>query len=187
VAAPLRRGANVALTREIPDLAGVVIAVRLRSAEPVLTENLVVATMLCDARSQVLSGEHFVFFNQLTSPDLSVSQLEQALGDDTEQIEVDLVDVPDDVSRIVVVAYLNEGMAQHRTLGQLREAVVRVLDLRDDTELVRSQNLAPELRDETGLTLAELYRLEGNWKFKVLGEGYANGVVGIAADHGVPL
>jgi len=37
------------------------------------------------------------------------------------------------------------------------------------------------------LTLAELYRLEGNWKFKVLGEGYANGVVGIAADHGVPL
>ena len=63
----MKRGANVALTQEIPDLTGVVLGVRWNAgAEQVLTDNLVVATILCDARSQALSDEHFVFFNQLT-------------------------------------------------------------------------------------------------------------------------
>jgi tellurium resistance protein TerD len=183
----MKRGSNVALTREIPNLAGVVLGVRLSSTEPVLVDNLVVATVLCDARSKALSDEHFVFFNQLTSPDASVHQLERAGGGDTEQVEIDLAAVPDDVARIVVVAYVNEGLAQHRSLGQLREAVVRVLDLADDTELVRSEDLAPALTHETGLALGEMYRHDSGWKFKVIGQAYDNGVTGLAADFGITL
>ncbi|HET8616120.1 MAG TPA: TerD family protein [Actinomycetales bacterium] len=183
----MKRGMNVALTREIPTLTGVVIGVRVTATEPVLIDNLVVATLLCDASSKVLSDEHFVFFNQLSAPDLSVEQLRRAVGDDTEQIEVDLPKVPDEVKRIVVVAYVNEGTPQRRQLGQLREAVVRVLDQRDDAELVRSENLAPELSTETGLVLAELYRHAGDWKFKVIGQGYAEGITAMAADYGVAL
>ncbi len=74
-----------------------------------LTDNLVVATILCDSASQALSDEHFVFFNQLSSPDLSVTQREQALGGDTEQVEIDLADVPAEVERIVVVALPQRG------------------------------------------------------------------------------
>jgi len=183
----MTRGANVALTREIPSLTGVVLGVTLSSNEPVLNDNLVVATLLCDARSRVLSDEHMVFFNQLTEPDLSVTQLRRVLGSDTEQVEVDLPAVPAEVQRIVVVAYINEGLGLRRTLGQLREAHVRVLDLSDDRELVRSENLAHALTDETGLVLGELYRHGTDWKFKVIGQGYADGIAGIAADHGIPL
>ena len=50
-----------------------------------------------------------MFFNQLTSPDLSVAQLTEALGDDREQIEVDLGDVPAEIHRIVVALYINDG------------------------------------------------------------------------------
>ena len=185
--APMVRGANVALTREIPTLKSVVLGVALSSAEPVLLDNLVVATILCDARSKALSDEHFVFFNQLSSPELSVTQLERARGGDTEQVEVDLLDVPPEVSRVVVVAYVNEGMAAHRSFGQLREATVRVLDLRGDVELVRSENLAPGLTTETGLVLGELYRHETGWKFKVIGQGYAGGLPAMAADFGLGL
>src|SRR4051794_5965979 len=149
MAAPMQRGSNVALTREIPTLTGVVLGVKLSSAEPVLTDNLVVATILCDERSQALSDEHFVFFNQLSTPELSVTQLQAAVGGDTEQIEVDLHAVPDEVSRIVVIAYVNEGVAARRSLGQLREASVRVLNLDGNAELVRSENLAPALSTET--------------------------------------
>lgn len=183
----MKRGMNVALTREIPTLTGVVIGVRLMATEPVLVDNLVVATLLCDASSRVLSDEHFVFFNQLSTPDLSVEQLRRAVGADTEQIEVDLPKVPEEVQRIVVVAYVNEGTPQRRQLGQLREAMVRVLDQRDDAELVRSENLAPALSTETGLVLAELYRFGGDWKFKVIGQGYAEGITAMAADYGVTL
>jgi tellurium resistance protein TerD len=183
----MKRGMNVALTREIPSLTGVVLGVRLVANEPVLVDNLVVATLLCNASSQVLSDDHVVFFNQLSSPDLSVTQLEQAVGGDTEQVEVDLADVPDDVQRVVVVGYVNEGTPARRQLGQLREAVVRVLDLKDNTELVRSENLAPALSTETGLVLAELYRLGSDWKFKVIGQGYSDGIRGIADDYGIAL
>jgi tellurium resistance protein TerD len=183
----MKRGMNVALTREIPTLTGVVIGVRLVATEPVLVDNLVVATLLCDAAGQALSDEHFVFFNQLSTPDLSVEQLRRAVGADTEQVEVDLPKVPDDVQRIVVVASVNEGTPARRQLGQLREAVVRVLDQRDDSELVRSENLAPALSTETGLVLAELYRYGGDWKFRVIGQGYADGIKAMATDYGVAL
>jgi tellurium resistance protein TerD len=183
----MKRGMNVALTREIPTLTGVVIGVRLVASEPVLLENLVVATLLCNASSKVLSDEHFVFFNQLSTPELSVEQLRRAVGGDTEQIEVDLPKVPDEVQRVVVVAYINQGTPHRRQLGQLREATVRVLDLRDDSELVRSENLAPELSTETGLVLAELYRHGGDWKFKVIGQGYADGITAMAHDFGLTL
>jgi tellurium resistance protein TerD len=188
MAAAMKRGANVALTREIPGLTGVVLGVSWNAgAETVLTDNLVMATILCDAHSRALSNEHFVFFNQLSSPELSVAQLEQALGGDQEQVEVDLAAVPPEVERIVVFVYINDGPAQRRTLGQLRSCELRVLDLADNRELVRSENLAPALSGETALSLGEVYRLNGDWKFKVLGQGYSQGIRGIAADYGISL
>jgi tellurium resistance protein TerD len=189
--ADMRRGANVALTREIPGLRGVVLGVRWTAgAETALADNLVFAAVLCGADGRARNDEDFVFFNQLASPDLSVQQLESALAGDAEQIEVDLTAVPADVDRIVATVYVNDGPAQRRTLGQLRSCVVRVLDLADNRELVRSEDLAPGLSTETALVLGELYRdraAAGGWKFRVLGQGYAKGVAGIAADYGIPL
>jgi tellurium resistance protein TerD len=184
--AQMKRGSNVALTREIPSLHTVVLGVQIsNAAERVLADNLVVATILCDAASKALSDEHFIFFNQLTSPDESVAQMDSTLGEDLEQIEVDLERVPPEVERIVVVVYFNEGIAQHRSLAQLHDCYVRVLNGDGFAELVRSENLAPALTTETALALGELYRHQGGWKFKVIGEGYAKGIIGVAADYGL--
>jgi tellurium resistance protein TerD len=186
--AEMKRGANVALTREIPGLSGLVLGVSWSAgAETALADNLVTAVLLCDGTGRVPSDRHFVFFNQLTSPEQSVQQLEQALGGDQDQIEVDLAAVPAGIDRIVVALYVNDGPAQHRTLGQLKSCRVRVLNLDGNAELVRSEDLAPGLREETALVLGEVYRHEGGWKFKVIGQGYAKGIAGIAEDYGVPL
>jgi tellurium resistance protein TerD len=186
--AELHRGANVALTREIPGLAGVVLGLRFSAgAERLVVDNTVVATILCDGSARALSREHFVFFNQLTSPDLSVTQLEKALGDDNEQIEIDLTTVPDEVVRIVVAMYLNEGAAQRRSYGQLKSCVIRVLNLAGNGELIRSENLAAGLTTETGLAVGEMYRHQGGWKFRVIGAGFDDGIIGIAREYGVRL
>lgn len=184
----MRRGANVSLTREVPGLKGLVVGVRWNAgAETALADNLTMATILCGTNGRALSEQHFVFFNQLTSPEMSVQQLEQALGGDQEQVEIDLTAVPDDVDRIVIVVYVNEGPAQRRTLGQLRSLVVRVLNLDGNTELVRSEELAGVLQSETALALGEVYRHNAEWKFKVLGQGYSKGIAGVAADYGLSL
>lgn len=184
----MKRGANAPLTRENPGLTGVVFGVRFNpGAEKALIDNLAVATILCDQGGKAVSAEHFVFFNQLTSPELSVVQLAEALDGDHEQIEIDLKSVPADVSRIVVVTYINEGANRRRSLSQLRGCVIRVLDLKNNIELVRSENLTADLADETGLALGEIYRHGSDWKFKVIGEGYARGITDIAADYRIPL
>jgi tellurium resistance protein TerD len=184
----MRRGGNVELTREIPNLTGVVLGIDWDvGAEAALSDNLVAAAILCDASGRAASDEHFVFFNQLSSPDLSVQQLAESLGSDEEQIEVDFARVPADVERIVLVLYVNEGPAGHRALGQLRSCVVRVLDPADNRELVRSEELATHWVGETAAALAEVYRHERGWKFKVLGEAYPKGLAGVAADYGLSL
>lgn len=186
--AVMKRGANVALTREIPGLSGVVLGVSWNAgSETALAESLVLATILCDSSSRALSDEHFVFFNQLTSPDLSVQQLQTALGGDQEQVEIHFAAVPAEVERIVVVLYVNDGPLHRRTLGQLRSCVLRVLNVDGNAELVRSEDFAPVLDAETALTLGEVYRYGPDWKFKVLGQGYAKGLSGIASDYGLEL
>lgn len=56
-----------------------------------------------------------------------------------------------------------------------------------NAELVRSENLAPALTSETAIALGEMYRNQGGWKFKVIGQGYSKGLLGVAADYGVTL
>src|SRR3954453_17298570 len=108
--AAMKRGANVALTREIPGLTGLVLGVSWNAgAEHVLEDSLVFAALLCGADGRVRSDRDFVFFNQLASPDMSGQRLEQAMDGDREQIEVDLTSVPPEIERIVVVLYINDN------------------------------------------------------------------------------
>jgi tellurium resistance protein TerD len=188
MAPPLARGANVALTKENPSLTGVVLGVRWDTgADHVLSDNLVGAVMLTGADHKVRSDRDFVFFNQLVSPEASVAQLEQLLGDDKEQIEVDLATVPAEVERVVVMVYLNEGSTALRSLGQLRSCSVRILDRAGNRELARSEDLAPALSSETAVVIGYLYRYKAEWRFRVVGQGYRAGLKGVAADYGVPL
>lgn len=188
MAAPIKRGVNVEFTREIPGLTRVVAGVRFAAgAEKVLLDNLVLATLLCDKNRKVLGPEHFVFFNQLMTPEESVTERDTALGSDAEQVEIDLAHVPAAVERIVLVAYVNDGLAAKRTFSQLKDCTVRLLNAAGNTEIVVSENLAPGFSTETAAVLAEVYRYGQHWKFKVVGEGYANGIAGIARDYGLPL
>ena len=88
----------------------------------------------------------------------------------------------------MVVVYVNDGPAQKRTLGSA--ALVRRAGAQP-----RRQRRAGALggtgrrrcRPRPALALGEVYRHNGEWKFKVLGQGYAKGIAGIAADYGITL
>lgn len=184
----MAKGANVALTREVPGLKGVVVGVDWDAgAARFLHDSLTLLTVLCGSDRKALSQNHVVHFNQMVSADLSTGQVEQAMGGDDEQVEVDLAGVPDEVQRIVFVLYVNEGGGGRRTLGQLKRLVVRVLDLDSGNSLVSTDDLVPGLGGETALSLIELYRHSGEWKLRVLGAGYSDGLKGVARDFGVSL
>ncbi|MBB2893508.1 tellurium resistance protein TerD [Flexivirga oryzae] len=185
---PMAKGANIALQRELPDLKGVVFGVDWDTGgERVLDDNLTLLTILVGENGAALSPEHVVYFNQLVSSDLSTAQLQQALGGDDEQVEVELTGVPDEVAKVVFLLYLSEGSGSSRTLGQLKRLVVRLLNLDGGASIISSVDLAEGLSGETALKLAELYRHSGQWKLRVLGMGYSSGLQGVAKEYGVPL
>lgn len=184
----MRRGANVALTKENPSLNRLVVGVRFGSrVEAGLASNLGLAAILCDDAGRARTANDFVYFNQVVSEDLSVAEVEQVMGPDAEQLDIDLAKVPAAIGRIAVVAYVNEGSPKRRTLGQLKECVVRVLDGATGRPLAESENLAVLLGHETAVVLGEIYRYHEDWKFKVIGQGYTAGLVGVAQLYGLPL
>jgi tellurium resistance protein TerD len=55
-----------------------------------------------------------------------------------------------------------------------------------DSEIVR-YDLTEDAASETCMIFAEIYRHNGDWKFRAVGQGYATGLHGIASDFGIVL
>jgi tellurium resistance protein TerD len=185
----LSKGGNVSLSKEAPGLSAVTVGlgwdVRTTSGADY---DLDASALLCGTNGKVLSDENFVFFNNLRSPDGSVVHLGDNLtggGDgDDEQINVDLTAVPATVEKIVFPVSIYEGESRSQNFGQVRNAFIRVIDQSGGAELAR-YDLTEDASTETAMIFGELYRNGPDWKFRAVGQGYANGLKGIALDFGV--
>jgi tellurium resistance protein TerD len=180
-------GANITLLHGHRGVQHAIVGVRWNSPDAGLAENLRLAAILCGPDGRATGAEDFVFFNQVVAAEESVALAEQFLADDAEQLDIDLPRVPDAVTQIVVVLFINEGSPLRRSLGQLRAAAVRVLDGASGRVVAESVNLADQFSSETAVLLGEVYRHMGDWRFRVVGRGYSTGLVGVAEQFGLPL
>ncbi|KOV65510.1 TerD-family protein [Streptomyces sp. MMG1121] len=179
----LTKGGNVSLSKQAPGLTAVTVGLGWQANAG---HELDASALLCGQSGQVLSDEHFVFFNNLSSPDGSVRH-GGAGGGDEQRLQVDLTRVPVQVEKIVFLVSLYEAEGRGRTFGQVRGAHIRVLDQDGGTELARYDLAAGALSAETALVFGELYRHGAEWKFRAVGQGYASGLAGIATDYGVTV
>ncbi|MBX7548077.1 TerD family protein [Streptomyces sp. NPDC004232] len=182
----LTKGGNVSLGKQAPGLTAVTVGLGWQANTGY---ELDASALLCDASGHVLSDEHFVFFNNLTSPDGSVRHGGaggRAAGDD-QRIQVDLTRVPAQAEKIVFLVSLYEAASRGQTFGQVLRAHIRVLDQDGSAELARYDLASGSLSAETALVFGELYRHGADWKFRAVGQGYASGLAGIASDYGVTV
>lgn len=185
---PLAKGGNVSLSKEAPGLVAVTVGVgwRLGAASGDAYE-LDASALVCGRDGKVLSDRHFVFFNNVESPDGSVThQGGGAGGEDNELIQVDLARVPAEVAKIVFAVSLYEAARRGQSFGHLAAAHIRVLDRDGGRELAR-YDLKGDASAETAMVFGELYRHGAEWKFRAVGQGYASGLAGIATDYGVDV
>ncbi|MEU6508385.1 TerD family protein [Streptomyces sp. NPDC046942] len=180
----LTKGGNVSLSKQAPGLTAVTVGLGWQANTGY---ELDASALLCDGSGQVLSDEHFVFFNNLTSPDGSVRHggAGGPAGGDDQRIQVDLTRVPAQAEKIVFLVSLYEAASRGQAFGQVHRAHIRVLDRDGDTELARYDLASGGLSAETALVFGELYRHGAEWKFRAVGQGYASGLAGIAGDYGV--
>ncbi|MGP4030423.1 TerD family protein [Actinomadura sp. 3N407] len=187
----LSKGGNVSLSKEAPGLTAVVVGLGWDVRTTTGTDfDLDASALLLDEAGKVPSNGHFVFFNNLKSPDGSVEHTGDNLtgegeGDD-EQIKVNLAAVPAEVTRIAFPVSIHEADARAQNFGQVRNAFIRVVNQADNTELAR-YDLSEDASTETAMVFGELYRNGAEWKFRATGQGYASGLGGVASDFGVSI
>lgn len=185
-------GSNAPLTAENPGLAGVMVAMgwhMVPSNGP--QSELTTMAILCGEDGRALSPEHLVFFNQLTTSGGGVRFAEDSAGGasaahDVEQVDVEFALVPGEVSKIAFLAYVDPEVRGPGTFGAVRSAYIR-LARPEGSELLRFD--VPEIHGERikAMMFGELYRHGEHWKFRALGQGYENGLAGVARDFGLDL
>ncbi len=186
----LTKGANVALTAADPSLTRVLVSLGWNPPASAQPFDLDASALLCGADGNVPNQGHFVFYNQLSSPGTPVQHQggnqagAGADGQDDEQVEVDLARVPDYVDKVVFAVSIHQAAERRQTFAQVGVAFIRVSNLDTGTEIVR-YDLNHDCAGETAMVFGELYRHSGGWKFRAVGQGWAEGLEGIARDYGV--
>jgi tellurium resistance protein TerD len=185
----LTKGGNVSLSKSAPNLTAIMVGLGWDARSTTGADfDLDASALLLGASGRVLSDNHFVFFNNLRSPDGSVEHTGDNLtgegeGDD-ESILVNLAMVPTDVDRIVFPVSIYDAETRGQSFGQVSNAFIRIVNQADNNELAR-YDLSEDASSETAMIFGEVYRRNGEWKFRAVGQGYASGLRGIAVDFGV--
>ncbi len=165
----MTKGSNVAINAP-----GVRAVLRWRPGAG--TPDVDASALLLRADGHVASDDDFVFYNQPSHPGGAVRHVGKVPGADS--VEADLSAVAADIERIVLAASVDGG-----TFGQVSGLELVVSDLAG-SELARFEMTAST---ETAFVSGELYRRNGTWKFRAVGQGYATGLAGLAGDFGISV
>ncbi|WP_326806182.1 TerD family protein [Streptomyces sp. NBC_01788] len=137
-----------------------------------------VSGLLLTADGKVRSDDDFIFYNQPSGPGVTYRS---GGGGAPDAITVDTTAVPPGIEKIVVTASPDAA-------GQTFQGIEPTATVRDaDTGSVLATFTPPQLGTETALVVVEIYLRGGQWKARAVGQGYADGLAGIATDFGVTV
>ncbi|MEG4289816.1 TerD family protein [Microcoleus sp. C2C3] len=183
MAVSLTKGQRVSLEKISPGLSEVFIGLGwdVKATDTGSDFDLDSSLFLLGANEKLISDNHFIFYNNLTSPDPDKSV--QHMGDnltgagegDDEIIKINLKKVPNDVQKILVTVTIHEAQQRHQNFGQVQNAFVRLVNAQTQQEAVR-YDLVEDYSIETALIMAELYRKDGEWRLNAVGSGYQGGL-----------
>ncbi|WEV26330.1 TerD family protein [Streptomyces sp. 71268] len=140
------------------------------------------SALLVAADGKVRSDDDMVFYNQPAAESDAVRHL-AADAEGPERVEVDPAGLPADVDRVVLVGSCDPDDAS-RTFHGVKQVTIRV-EQSGAEPIVFHQ---PDLTDgERAVLLAEIYRRGPGWKLRAIGQGYANGLAGLATDYGITV
>ncbi|MFF5478593.1 TerD family protein [Streptomyces sp. NPDC012935] len=137
-----------------------------------------VSGLLLTADGKVRSDDDFIFYNQPSGPGVTYRS---GGGTSPDAIMVDTAAVPPGIEKIVVTASPDAA-------GQTFQGIEPTATIRNaDDNSVLATFTPPQLGTETALVIVEVYLRNGAWKARAVGQGYANGLAGIATDFGVTV
>ena len=186
----LTKGQRVDLTKDRPSLKNVLIGLGwdINHYDGESDFDLDASVFMTKDNGKVTNENDFVFYGNLQHKSKSVIHMgDNRTGDgdgDDEVIKVKLNEVPSGYSTLAVAVTIYDADVRLQNFGMIGNAYVRVLDEETSEELVRF-DLSEDFSIETAVVVAELYKRDGEWKFKAVGSGYNGGLKSLCAQYGI--
>ena len=136
---------------------------------------------LLTSTGRVRGDADMVFYNQPAGADGAVS----FIADDGARgrFRIDLARIPQSIERIVFCVTVHEAQSKRQTLALLDGATISV----DAGESAIRYRPALASATEAAMTFGELYRRNGQWKFRAVGQGFDGGLAPLAGSFGIDV
>lgn len=191
MAISLQKGGNVNLSKEAPTLTKMHLGLGwdIRATDGA-DFDLDGSAFLLNAAGKVRSDADFIFYNQAKSDTGAVvhqGDNRTGAGDgDDEVIVVDLTKIPADVDKIAIAVTIHDAESRKQNFGQVSSAFIRCVNADSNVEIARF-DLSEDASVETAMIFGEIYRHNGEWKFKAIGQGFKGGLAALAQHFGVNI
>lgn len=191
MAISLNKGGNLSLSKTDPSLNQVLIGLGWDArATDGADFDLDASAFLLAANDKVRGETDFIFYNQTRSPEGSVehtgdNRTGEGDGDD-EAVKINLAKVPADVQKIAITVTIHDAESRGQNFGQVQNAFIRVVNDQTNVKIVRF-DLNEDYSTETAMIFGELYRHNGEWKFRAVGQGYNGGLRAMCGQYGISI
>lgn len=169
----LTKGQGVNLKKDAPNLKRVLIGLGWDPERSLFSSAMDIdASIICiDENGR---NESVVFYHNLKHYSGAIKHYGDNLtgeGDgDDEQIEIQLDRVPKNIIKLAVIINIYSAYSRRQDFGKVKNCFVHASDMDSGKELVR-YDVDGNFGGKTGIFVADIYRYNGEWKFKAIGEG----------------
>lgn len=184
----LVKGQNLSLTKDNPTLTSVKIGLGWdANAGNGGAFDLDASAILLNSSGKVVGPQvpdSVVFFGnlKLKGVEHSGDNLTGAGDGDDETLTVNINAVPTDVEKVVFVVNIYQAESRGQNFGQVKNAYIRAYDGVTNAELAK-YDLSEDHSASTGVTMGEMYRHDGGWKFKAIGTPVVGDLNAIVATY----
>lgn len=188
----LKKGQKIDLTKGNPGLKKIKLGLGwdTNSFDSGNDYDLDVSVFMVGKSNRVERDEDFIFYNNLKHSSGSVEHLgdnRTGEGDgDDEEIIMDLPIIPDHIEKVAVTVTIYDAEQRRQNFGQVSNSYVRVLNTDNEEEILR-YDLGEEFSIETAITVCEIYRYNGEWKFSAVGAGFEGGLEALCRNYGLSV
>lgn len=180
MAISLKKGSSFDLTKKQPSLKKILVGLGW-DMKPGNNLDLDAVCFMLGNNKKLVSDEHFVFYNNLRSPDRSVEHTgdnRTGVGDgDDEMILINLSAVDSNVKEILFVVTINDAILKNHSFGLLEDAFIRIVNVETNEEILR-YDLDANYPQATEVEFGKLNKEGNDWRFQALGIATEKGLQG---------
>jgi superfamily II DNA or RNA helicase/stress response protein SCP2 len=180
----LQKGANVSLTKTAPNCNEITIVVKwLKKPNDETEFDIDASAFMLTENNRVRNDDDFIFYNQSISLDNAI-ELINTEEYNSQVFKIVLSHIAAGISKVSITLTLHEAKQREQNFGMLEKITIDVLN---SNKIVLVNYALHDSTIETALILADLYRYNGEWKFRAVGQGYVGGLEALARSYGINI